>query len=381
MQLALTDEQTMLANTAGTFLAEHSPLARVRKLRDLKDERGCSLDLYRRMAELGWTAVPFHEDDGGMGMGFAALILITEAMGRRLAPEPVLSSIAFAGQAVALAGNAEQKRRWLPGLIAGEKVLAFAHEEAGARFDLACVATSARRDGQGWVLSGEKVHVLDGHLADGFVVAARTSGEQASAKGISLFLVPGDARGLTTTRGWRIDTPRNTARVTFDGVRVAEGDVLGALDDGHALLSRAADRATVALCGEMLGAMSEAFERTLAYLKERKQFDKVIGSFQALKHRAARMYMELELARSATMVAARAIDERADDTAALVSIAKARCSDAIILIANEAVQMHAGIGMTDEHDIGFFFKRARVAEMAFGDAAHHRDRYATLLRY
>ena len=381
MQLALTDEQTMLANTANAFVAEHSPIARIRKLRDTKDARGYSLDLYRQMADLGWTAVPFEEGDGGMGMGLSGLILITEAMGRGLAPEPVLSSVAMAGQALALGGSAEQKARWLAPLIAGEQVLALAHQEKDSRFDLARVSATARRAEGGWVLSGEKVHVIDGHIADAFVVAARTSGGATGTDGLTLFLVPGDAQGLTTTRWWRIDTPRNAASVTLDNVRLRDADVVGAVDDGHALLSRVIDRATVALCGEMLGAMSETFDRTLAYLKERKQFDRVIGSFQGLKHRAARMYMEVELSRSATMAAARAMDAGDAGAAALVSVAKARCSDAFVLIANEAIQMHGGIGMTDEHDIGFFFKRARVAEMTFGDAAFHRNRYATLNGY
>jgi acyl-CoA dehydrogenase len=381
MSLALTDEQTMLANTAGAFVAEHSPIARIRRLRDTKDERGYSLDLYRRMADLGWTGVPFAESDGGMGMGLAALILVTEAMGRGLAPEPILTSVAAAGQALALGGTAEQKARWLAPVIAGEKVLALAYQEKDSRFDLARVSAHARRAEGGWILTGGKAHVLDGHLADAWVVAARTSGEPADARGITLFVVPGDAPGVKTTRWWRIDTPRNAAGLSLDGVRVGESDVLGAVDEGHALLSRVIDRATVALCGEMLGSMSESFDRTLAYLKERKQFERVIGSFQALKHRAARMYMEIELSRSATMAAARALDAGEASAPALVSVAKARCSDAFVSIANEAIQMHGGIGMTDEHDIGFFFKRARVAEMTFGDSAYHRDRYATLSGY
>lgn len=381
MQLALTDEQTMLANTAGAFIAENSPIARIRKLRDTKDDRGYSLELYGRMAELGWTAVPFEESDGGMAMGLAALVIVTEAMGRGLAPEPLVSSIALAGQALALGGNAAQKAAWLTPAIAGEKVLALAYQEKDSRFDLAKVSATARRKDGGWVLAGEKAHVLDGHLADALVVAARTSGDPASAQGITLFLVPADAKGASSKRLWRIDAPRNAATITLSDVRVDEGAIVGALDEGHALLERAVDRATVALSGEMLGSMSEAFDRTLAYLKERKQFDRVIGSFQGLKHRAARLYIEIELARSATMAAARAVDAGAPDAAALVSVAKARCSDAGVVVANEAIQMHGGIGMTDEHDIGFFFKRARVAEMTFGDAAFHRDRFATLNGY
>jgi alkylation response protein AidB-like acyl-CoA dehydrogenase len=381
LTLALTEEQTMLARTASAFIAENSPIARIRKLRDTKDPHGYSPELYKQMAELGWTAVAFSEDDGGMGMGLAGLILVTEAMGHGLAPEPILSSVALAGQVLALGGNDAQKKQWLAPLIEGERVLALAHDEAGARASLSHVTTRATKSSKGWSLTGTKTHVIDGHQADAYVVAARSAGNDDDTNGLTLFLVPADAKGLSTVRLERIDTPRNAANVTLKDVALGEDAVIGETDGGHALLAQAIDRGTVALCGEMLGGMQEAFDRTLEYLKERKQFDRVIGSFQGLKHRAARLYMELELSRSATMAAARAIDEGADDAAALVSVAKARCSDAYVQMTNEAVQMHGGIGMTDEHDIGFFMKRARVAEMTFGNAAFHRDRFASVNGY
>jgi len=380
MQLSLTEDQAMLAQTASAFFAENSPITRLRKLRDSRDERGYSRELYQRMAELGWTAIPFEERDGGLGMGLAGAILVSEAMGKNLAAEPYVPSILLSGQLLALAGNQAQKDAWLAPVIAGEKVIAFAQQESKSRYDAAYVTTRATAGKNGYVLTGEKRAVLAGALADAYLVSARTSGSERAAEGISLFLVPAGTPGLKVTRQHRIDS-RNAALVELQDVQLPADALVGERDRALPLIEAALDRATVALCGEMLGAMSEAFNRTLGYLKERKQFNVAIGTFQALKHRAAKMFIEIELARSATMLAARALDAKDAEASALVSVAKARCSDAYVLIANEAVQMHAGIGMTDEHDIGFFIKHARVCELTFGDAAHHRDRFATLNGY
>jgi alkylation response protein AidB-like acyl-CoA dehydrogenase len=377
MQLVLTEDQSMLARTAGSFVTEHSPVSRLRKLRDSRDEQGYSRSLYQQMAELGWTAIPFSEADGGLGMGLAEMVLVTEALGRSLAPEPIIPSVMLAGQILAKAGSTAQKDAWLAPVIAGQKVLALAVAEAGSRYDLTKVGLRAERAGKGYKLTGEKSQVWGGHAADAYVVAARTSSVSGEREGITLFLVSAKTAGITSIRQQRVDS-HNCAILKFDGAQVDETDIVGKVGEGHALLADATDRATVALCGEMLGGMSEAFSRTLAYLKERKQFGVPIGSFQALQHRAARMYIELELARSAVMAAARAIDEGDAEASLLVSIAKARLSDGYTHVANEAVQMHGGIGMTDEHEIGFFMKRARACEMTFGDAAFHRNRFATL---
>ena len=377
MQYALTEDQTMLAKTASAFFKEHSPLTRLRKMRNSGDPLAYSKELYSKMAELGWTGIPFEEKDGGLAMGLAGAILVTEAMGHYLAGEPFLSSILLAGHVLATAGSAAQRETWLAPAIAGEKVLAFAHGEAKGRFSRTHVATTAKG---GFVLDGEKHAVLGGAGADAFIVSARTSGETNAAEGISLFLVPANAKGLTVVRQHRIDS-HNSALVTLKGVEVSADALIGEKDHAASLIESAIDRATVALCGEMVGAMTEAFDRTLNYLKERKQFGVAIGTFQALKHRAAKLFIEIELAKSATMGAARALDENDTGAAALVSIAKARCSDAYVLTANEAVQMHGGIGMTDEHDIGFFIKHARVCELTFGDSAYHRDRFARLNGY
>ena len=378
IQLALTEDQAILARTASTFVAERLPLAHARRLRESTDGLGYSRETWTEMARLGWTGIPFAEADGGAGLGLAEVVLVTEALGRCLAPEPFVASVMLAGQALAIAGNDAQRRSHLAPLVAGEKVIALAFHERGARYDVHRVTTRAERTPTGhYRITGAKTHVAAGYAADALVVAARTSGEQGDAGGITLLLIPADAPGLTIARQHLIDS-RNAALVELREVLVSESAVVGAVGGGAAVLEGVMDRATVALCGEMLGGMSEAFARTLAYLKERTQFGVAIGTFQALKHRAARMFVEIELAKSAVMASARAIDEGLPHGRALVSAAKARCSDAYVLVANEAVQMHGGIGMTDEHDIGLFMKHARASEVAFGDAAFHRSRFAAL---
>jgi alkylation response protein AidB-like acyl-CoA dehydrogenase len=381
MRLSLTEDQTLLAKTATSFVAEKSPLSRVRKLRDSADPLGYSKELWAEMAGLGWTGIPFAEAHGGAGLGMAEVVLITEALGRCLAPEPLLSCVMMAGQALELGGTDRQRSEMLRPLIEGEKVLALAHHERGSRYDLHHVRTRATRSPAGaYQVAGTKTQVIGGYGADAFVVVARTSGNPEDASGLTMLLLPADAKGVKVVRQSLVDG-RNAAILELDAVNVPESAVVGGIDRGAELLEDVIDRATVALCGEMLGGMTEAFGRTLAYLKERVQFGVVIGTFQALKHRAARMFIEVELARSSVTAAARAIDERSEQRRALVSTAKARCSDAYVHIANEAIQMFGGIGMTDEHDIGFFIKRARVAEMTFGDAAHHRDRFARLMGF
>jgi acyl-CoA dehydrogenase len=274
-------------------------------------------------------------------------------------------------------GSDAQKTEWLPGVASGDKLLALAQQEPKSRFDLHRVATRAERDGDAFVLTGEKIAVLDGASADAIVVVARSAGAETDEAGITLFLVPADTDSLRVERQWRVDS-RQAALVHLDGARVGADAVIGTEGAGLPLLSQVIDCATVGIAAEMLGSMSEAFERTLAYLRDRLQFGVPIGSFQALKHRAANLFIEVELCRSAVMAAARAVDLGLEEAPRLVSLAKARCSEAGVLVANEAIQMHGGIGMTDEHEIGFYLKRARAAELTLGDAAWHRDRWARL---
>jgi alkylation response protein AidB-like acyl-CoA dehydrogenase len=380
MQLVLTEDQELLAKTASDFVRAHSPIKRVRALRDAKDPLGFSRELWKQMADLGWTGILIPEEHGGSSMGLADLAVVLEALGRVLAPEPFLSTVLLAGQLLTTAGNGQQQRTWLPAIATGEKIVTVAYQEARSRYDLNRVTTKAEQDGNAWRLSGEKIQVLDGLNADLLIVSARTAGAANDPHGISLFLVQRDTPGLTVLPQHRLDN-RAVALVSFDNVTVAADSLIGALGEGYHLLSQTVDRATIGLCAEMLGGMSQIFDDTMTYLKTRQQFGVLIGTFQALKHRAARLFMELELARSSVMAAARAADEGESDFGSLVSLAKARCSDTYVLAANEGVQMHGGIGMTDEHEAGFYLKRARAAEMTFGDAAWHRERWAHLHKY
>ncbi len=381
MELVLNEDQELIAKTALDFVEEHSPVSRFRALRDANDELGYSRELFKEMADLGWAGIPFDEEHGGAGMGLAELVLIAEALGRQLAPEPFLGGVTMGGFALSLGGNAALRDLWLPKLIEASKVVAVAHQEARSRYDLFAVETRAEAaaDG-GYTLTGEKVQVLDAVGADAVIIPARTSGESGDRDGITLFLVEAGAAGMTIERQIRVDH-RNAAIVRLAGVSCSAESILGAIGEGGGLIEAVVDRATVVLCGEMLGGMSEAFRLTLEYLKTRDQFGVKIGTFQALQHRAAKLYMEIELARSTVMAASRAIDSDDSQAAKLVSLAKARCSEAYLLATNEGVQIFAGVGMTDEYDIGFYMKRARVAELTFGDAAFHRDRWATLGGY
>ncbi len=377
MNLVLDEDQELIAKTALDFAEEHSPVSRFRALRDAGDELGYSRELFREMAELGWAGIPFDEKLGGAGMGLSEFVLVVEALGRNLAPEPFLGNVAMAGSALALGGESALRDAWLPGVIEGSKVLALAHQEPRSRYDLFAVETRAEPSGDGFVLNGEKSQVLDAVGADAILVPARVSGSSGDRDGITLFLVEAGAAGLEVIRQTRVDH-RNAAIVRLDGVRVPASAVVGVPGGAGELLEQVVDRATVVLCAEMLGGMSQAFDLTLEYLKTRDQFGVKIGTFQALKHRAARVYMEVELCRSAVMAAARAVDAGSKEAPRLISLAKAKCSDAYVLATNEGVQIFAGVGMTDEYDIGFYMKRARAAELTFGNAAHHRERWATL---
>jgi alkylation response protein AidB-like acyl-CoA dehydrogenase len=380
VELVLTEDQELLAKTATDFVRQHSPISRMRALRDADDTVGFSKDLWKQMVELGWVGILIPEEYGGAGMGLADLAVVLEALGRTLAPEPFLSTILLAGQLLTQAGSDEQKQAWLPGIAAGEKIVSVAYQEARSRYDLHRVATKAERQGESWVLSGEKIQVLDGGTADAFIVSARTAGRPNDTNGITLFLIAKDTPGITVARQHRVDN-RAAAIVSLDNVEIGRDNVVGEVGGGWQILTHTVDRATVGLCAEMLGGMSHIFAATVEYLKTRQQFGALIGTFQGLQHRASRLFMELELARSSAMAAARAADEGANDFPTLVSLAKARCSDAYVLAANEGVQMHGGIGMTDEHDAGFYLKRARAAEMTFGDAAWHRERWARMHGY
>ncbi|MFN2377697.1 MAG: acyl-CoA dehydrogenase family protein [Candidatus Binatia bacterium] len=386
MALVLTEDQQMLKSSAADFVKKESPVTRVRQLRDSDDPVGYSPQLWAKMAELGWPAILLPEEHGGLGMGYVEMACVFEECGRNLVPEPLLSTVLLGANAVLLAGSDEQKKAVLPSVADGSRTMALAWQERGSRYERTVCATRAEKKGGGYVLRGEKTLVLDGASAATLVVVARTSGGETDSDGLSMFLVDRGAAGVETVAQKTMHL-RAAAMVRLGGVEVPASSLLGPEGGAASLLDEVLDRATVGLCAEMLGNMRATFEMTLDYLKTRKQFGVVIGSFQALKHRAAKVFVELELARSAVLGAATALDKAAgaaaDSAAAkeartLVSVAKARCSDAAVLTGYEGVQMHGGIGMTDEHDVGLYLKRMRGSEMTFGDAAWHRDRFGTL---
>jgi alkylation response protein AidB-like acyl-CoA dehydrogenase len=377
MSFVLTEEQESIRRTTKAFVGERAPVAQLRALRDARDEVGFSRELWKEMASLGLVGMAIPEAYGGAGLGFAELGLVLTECGRTLVPTPFVSTVLLGASALLLGGTPEQNRAMLPAVCNGERTLAFAHEE-GSRFSPYQVTTRAEEDPGGFRLSGEKTFVIDGHVADDFIVVARSSGAPGDRAGLTLLVVPAGAPGMTVTRTHMVDS-RNAARVVFAGTRARE--VIGRPGAGADVLDAVLDRATAGLCAEMLGGIEEVFDRTISYLKTRKQFGVPIGSFQALKHRAAHLFCEIELSKSIVLDALRAVDEARPDLAVVASVAKARTSDTYLAVTNEAVQMHGGVGVTDELDIGLFLKRARVAEMTFGTAAYHRNRYAELHRY
>ena len=376
MSLTLDAEQQLLKDNARQFVRENAPVSHMRRLRDTKDATGFSADLWSKMVELGWAGIVVPEAYGGQGLGYTELGIVLEECGRTLVPHPLMASVLLAGAVLIEGGSEEQKRALLPGVCDGSRLLALAFEEA-RRFSPYQVATRAEKSGSGWKLSGRKTFVLDGHVANPLIVSARTSGHPGDRAGITLFLVEPEQKGVQVERTIMVDS-RNAAKVALEGVEVPASAVIGQVDAGADVLDPVLDRATIGLAAEMLGLISQAYETTVEYLKTRVQFDVLIGTFQALQHRAVDMFCELELAKSVVIDALRAIDDKRDDVAVMASAAKARLTDASRLITREAIQMHGGIGMTDEHDIGLYLKRAGAAELTLGDSAHHRDRFARL---
>jgi alkylation response protein AidB-like acyl-CoA dehydrogenase len=375
----LNEEQSMLRDAAKSWTQEKSPVTAFRKMRDSGVEIGYDAKAWNEMAEMGWAGVIIPEEYGGSAFGYLSMGLILEELGRTLTASPLIASGVGAASALVLGGSDAQKSEWLPKIADGSVVGALAVDE-GAHHAPEKVALAAAKSGAGYSLSGTKTFVIEGLAANLLVVSARTSGKPGDKDGITLFLVPADAKGVSRKRLALADS-RGAANITFDKVEVGADAVLGAADKGWDVLEKTLDRVRAALAAEMLGSANQAFETTLDYLKVRVQFGQVIGSFQALQHRAAKMFTDLELARSAVEAALQAIDADSPDVAELVSLSKAKMGDVFHLVSNEMVQMHGGIGMTDAHDSGFYLKRARAAEAAFGSQSYHRDRYARINGY
>ncbi len=378
MPLFLNDDQSMLADTARPFMAEQAPVGHMRALRDANDATGFSRDLWKSFAAMGFTGLSVDEADDGLGLGQVEAGIILEEIGRNLTPSPFLSTSVAA--VAALAGSSpSQRARWLPRIIGGDIVAALAVDE-GARHRPARIACQAERSGNGFRLTGEKDFVAHGHVADLVIVAARTAGSPGETGGITLFAVEGGAPGLAATPE-RLADASLASRLRLDGVQLDADAVIGEVDDGWSGLSRVLGAARVGAAAELLGVAAGAMAMTVDFLKTRKQFGQVIGSFQALQHRAAHLYAELEVARAAVLKAQQLLDAGDPEAARATHVAKAFAGMAATLAVQEGVQMHGGMGMTDEYDIGFYMKRGRVLDEMFGDIDHHADQLARLSGY
>ncbi len=381
MPMILNEEQNMLKDTAKDFCTNNAPISQLRKLRDEDNVDGFDRDTWASMVGLGWAGIPFPEEHGGLAFGYKGLGVVTEETGRTLAPSPLFATVWVAGTAINIGGSEAQKSELLSKIAAGELLMTLALEESH-RHNPYGISMTAETSGDGFTLNGTKTFVLDGHVADKLIVVARTSGAAGDRDGLTLFIVDREAAGVEVTRTRMADS-RNAANIAFEDVSVEGDAVLGVKDCGADVLDPTLDIARIGIASEMLGSLQECFERTIQYLKEREQFGVPIGSFQALKHRAADMFCEVELSKSCVLEALTALDEKRDsaEIAKLASLTKAKVGETYHLVSREGIQMHGGIGMTDEFDIGFFIKRAAVSEQTFGDVNFHRNRYGELEGY
>jgi len=377
MALVLSEEQSMLRDSARGLISDHAPVSHLRQLRDSKDVTGFSRELWKTFAEMGFSGLLVPEEFGGSGLGCVEAGVVMEEIGRTLMPSPFLSTAVLAASALSRGGSAAQKAEYLPKISDGSLLAALAVDE-GAKHRPLKTKLQAVRSGNGFRLSGDKAFVVDGHVADLLIVAARSAGAAGDRDGLTLFLVNPKTKGIETERTAMVDS-HNAARVRFDNVE-ADG-VLGEVDQGFALLEGVLNIGRGAVASEMVGLSEEVFSRTVNYLKERKQFGRLIGEFQALQHRAAQLYIEIEITRAAVLKALQALDGDLAKAAAAVAVAKARAGSTATLAVQEGVQMHGGMGMTDQFDIGFFMKRARVCQELFGDSNFHADQLARMKSY
>jgi len=379
MALVLTEEQSLLRDSARGFISDHAPVSHLRQLRDSRDAAGFSRELWKSFADMGFTGLLVPEDFGGSGLGCVEAGVVMEEIGRALMPSPFLSTAVLGASALARGGSGAQKSEYLPKMSTGELLAALAVDEETKHRPLQ-TRMQAVRSGNGFRLNGAKAFVVDGHVADLLIVAARTAGNAGEADGLTLFLVDPKSKGVAVERTAMVDS-HNAARIEFENVEVTADHVLGEVDQGFALLDGVLNIGRGAIASEMVGLSEEVFERTVSYLKERKQFGKAIGEFQALQHRAAQLYVDIEITRAAVLKALQTLDGDFGNAAAAVAVAKARAGTTATRAVQEGVQMHGGMGMTDQFDIGFFMKRARVCEELFGDANFHADQLARARRY
>ncbi len=374
MDFDLTDEQRLLKDSVERFVADRYDFES--RKRFMAEPEGFSREMWASMAELGLLAVPFAEEHGGIGGGPVETMIVMEAFGRGLVVEPYLSTVVLGGGLLRHGGSEAQRAEILPAVASGEMLLAFAQVERGSRYDLHDVSTTARPDGGGFVLDGEKGVVLHGEGADRLLVTARVSGGRRDREGIGLFLVDGKTRGVSR-RGYPTQDGMRAAEISFDGVRLGPDSVVGEPGNALPLVERVVDEAIAALCAEAVGAMGAMGETTVDYIKTRKQFGVAIGAFQSLQHRAADMVVMTEQARSMTYLATMmaGVDDAAERGPAIAA-AKVQIGRSGRFVGQQSIQLHGGVGVTMEYKIGHYFKRVTMIDTAFGDADHHLSRLA-----
>ena len=376
MKLVLTEEQEFLRDTAKDFAQERTPVTHFRSLRDNKDENLWDKDIWQEMVNLGWSGILIPEEFGGSDFGVAGISVILQECGKTLTPSPLFSTGVLGAYAISNFGTQEQKEKYLPKIVSGEITTALAVDES-SHHDPSKTLFKAEQKGSDFLLNGKKTFVIDGASADILVILARTSGNSGDLAGLTLFIVESNADGIKKIKLDMADS-RNYANIEFNDVECSNKSILGALESGGETVERILDIGRIAISAEMLGNAESAFETTIDYLKQRKQFGVLIGTFQALQHRAAEMFCEIELTKSAVMAAIHGADENSNELQRLSSLAKTIAGETLNLVSNEAIQMHGGIGVTDEYDLGFFIKRSRVAEQIFGSSTYHTERYANL---
>ena len=376
MKLILTEEEQFLKDTAKNFAEERSPITHFRALRDNSDPILWDKDMWSEMSKLGWPGIMIPEEYGGSNFGLSGICVVLQECAKTLTPSPLLASGVLGAYAINKYGTKEQKEKYLPLIASGGLTTSIAVDESSHHnpYDSMLIA---KKNSDEYVLSGKKTFVIDGTSSDLIIVLARTSGEKGDSTGLTVFIVDSNADGIDRVKLEMADS-RNYANIIFDNVKISTKNILGDVEAGGEAIDDILDIGRIAMSAEMLGNSEAAFDTTLDYLKQRKQFGALIGSFQALQHRAAEMFCEIELTKSSVIAAMRAADERSNDVQRLSSLAKTVAGETLHLVSNEAIQMHGGIGVTDEYDIGFFLKRARVAEQIFGSAKFHTERYANL---
>ncbi len=376
MDFGFSEEQGMLRKLAHDFLAKEAPMPTVRRM--MEDDVGYSVETWRKMSELGWMGLIFPQDLGGTGLRILDLVVVLEEMGRALMPGPFFSTVLLGGSSLLEGGNDAQKTRYLTPLIAGELKATLAVAEAGGAWDAAAVTATATADAGGFLLNGIKRFVPDAHVADLILVAARTESSKGEA-GVSLFAVDVPKEGVSVTTLETLDQTRKLCDVKLDQVRVGPDSLLGTRGAGSAILQRVLDRAKVALCAEMCGGAERVLEMSVEYAKVRVQFDRPIGSFQAIQHKCANMLSLVESAKAATYYGAWAVSNDVPEASLAAAMAKSYASDAYRVVTGEAIQIHGGIGFTWEHDLQLYFRRAKASELTFGDGTFHRARVAELI--